>query len=136
MSKSLNNAIYLHEEADSLYKKVMSMYTDKNHLRVSDPGQVEGNMVFSYLDAFDSDKEKVAEFKRHYQAGGLGDTVLKKYLFEVLNTILTPIRERRKELAKNHDFIMNILKQGSQVARSIATDTLTEVRHAIGVDYF
>ena len=101
MSKSLNNAIYLSDDADTLRKKVMSMYTDPNHIHVEDPGKVEGNMVFTYLDIFDKDKDKVAELKEQYRAGGLGDVKIKRYLNEVLEAELGPIRARREEFAKD-----------------------------------
>lgn len=136
MSKSLNNAIFLSDKPDILVKKVMSMYTDENHLKVSDPGKIEGNMVFTYLDAFDNDNVKVLELKEHYSRGGLGDVTLKKYLIEVLNNILEPIRTKRQEYAKDPHLVMNILKKGSENARVVAAKTLSEVRDAIGVEYF
>lgn len=136
MSKSLNNAIYLSETPDSLKKKVMSMYTDPNHLKISDPGQIEGNMVFTYLDAFDTDKAKVQELKAHYQKGGLGDVQLKKHLLEVLDSILAPIREKRLLLSQNKDEVYKLLKIGSNKARETASKTLSEVRNAVGVNYF
>ncbi|HZK47425.1 MAG TPA: tryptophan--tRNA ligase, partial [Atopostipes sp.] len=116
MSKSLNNGIYLSDSADEIEKKVMKMYTDPNHIRIEDPGQIEGNVVFTYLDIFDSDKEKVAELKEHYQRGGLGDMTIKRYLNEVLQDYLAPIRQRREEFAKDPDFVMNMLKEGSERA--------------------
>ena len=136
MSKSLNNAIYLSDAPDVLKQKVMSMYTDPNHLKVSDPGQVKGNMVFTYLDAFDTDKDKVKELKEHYTRGGLGDMVLKKYLLEILDSILSPIRTQREYLANNKEAVFEILKSGSDKAKNVASATLTEVRKAIGVNYF
>ena len=136
MSKSLNNGIYLSDDADTLRTKVMSMYTDPNHIHVEDPGQIEGNTVFSYLDVFSDDKVKVAEMKTHYQAGGLGDVAVKKYLFETLDTVLASIRERRAEFAKDPDAVMAMLNDGSRRANEVAHRTLTEVRRAIGVDYF
>lgn len=136
MSKSLNNAIFLADDSDSLKKKVMSMYTDSNHIRITDPGQIEGNTVFTYLDAFDSDKAKVAELKEHYSRGGLGDVTVKKYLLEVLENILSPIRTKRIELAKNPDEVYKILREGSMLAKQAASATLDEVRRAIGVNYF
>lgn len=134
MSKSLNNAIFLSDSSDELKKKVMSMYTDPNHIKVSDPGQIEGNMVFAYLDAFDSNKEKVAELKEHYQKGGLGDMTVKKYLLEILEEIISPIRNRRLELEKNPDYIYQVLKEGSNKAKNVAANTLTEVRKSIGLE--
>ncbi|MBD5069801.1 tryptophan--tRNA ligase [Ligilactobacillus apodemi] len=136
MSKSLGNAIYLADDADTLKKKVMSMYTDPNHIHIEDPGQIEGNMVFTYLDIFDSDKQKVAELKEHYQAGGLGDVKIKRYLNEVLEAKLGPIRERRAEFAKDIPAVYDMLKAGSQKANEVAEQTLAEVRAAIGVNYF
>ena len=136
MSKSLNNGIYLSDSADEIEKKVMKMYTDPNHIRIEDPGQVEGNVVFTYLDIFDSDKEKVAELKEHYQRGGLGDMKLKRYLNEVLQDYLAPIRQRREEFAKDPDFVMNMLKEGSERAERVAAGTLAEVKAAMGINYF
>ena len=136
MSKSLGNAIYLADDADTLKKKVMSMYTDPNHIHIEDPGQIEGNMVFTYLDIFDSDKQKVEELKEHYQAGGLWDVKIKRYLNEVLEAKLGPIRERRAEFAKDIPAVYDMLKAGSQKANEVAEQTLAEVRAAIGVNYF
>ncbi|MGI1827218.1 tryptophan--tRNA ligase [Ligilactobacillus salivarius] len=136
MSKSLNNAIYLSDDADTLRKKVMSMYTDPNHIHVEDPGKVEGNMVFTYLDIFDKDKDKVAELKEQYRAGGLGDVKIKRYLNEVLEAELGPIRARREEFAKDIPAVYAMLKEGSEKANKVANKTLEEVRRAIGVNYF
>ncbi|MDO1604639.1 tryptophan--tRNA ligase [Lactobacillus sp. YT155] len=136
MSKSLNNAIYLADSADELQKKVMSMYTDPNHIRVEDPGQVEGNTVFTYLDVFAPDKEEVAKLKEQYQAGGLGDVKVKRYLNEILQAEFEPIRKRREEFAQDVPAIYEMLKQGSQKANVVANQTLQEVREAIGVNYF
>lgn len=136
MSKSLNNAIYLSDDADTLRKKVMSMYTDPNHIHVEDPGKVEGNMVFIYLDIFDKDKDKVAELKEQYRAGGLGDVKIKRYLNEVLEAELGPIRARREEFAKDIPAVYAMLKEGSEKANEVANKTLEEVRRAIGVNYF
>lgn len=136
MSKSLNNGIYLSDSADEIEKKVMKMYTDPNHIRIEDPGQIEGNVVFTYLDIFDSDKEKVAELKEHYQRGGLGDMTIKRYLNEVLQDYLAPIRQRREEFAKDPDFVMNMLKEGSERAERVAAETLAEVKAAMGINYF
>ena len=99
--------------ADQVAKKVMNMYTDPNHLQVTDPGQVEGNMVFTYLDIFDSNAQEIAELKAHYQRGGLGDVVLKKRLIQVLNKFLEPIRARRAEFAKDPQAVMEILRKGT-----------------------
>ncbi|MDC7953673.1 tryptophan--tRNA ligase [Liquorilactobacillus mali] len=136
MSKSLNNCIYLSDDADTLKKKIMSMYTDPDHVHVEDPGKIEGNMVFTYLDVFDEDKEKVAQLKQEYQAGGLGDVKIKRYLNEVLEAKLKPIRERRAEFAKDIPSVYDILKEGSARANAVAEQTLSEVRAAIGVNYF
>jgi tryptophanyl-tRNA synthetase len=136
MSKSLGNAIYLADTADEVAKKVKSMYTDPGHLRVEDPGKVEGNPVFTYLDAFGSDPEKIAELKEHYQRGGLGDSVVKKYLLENLQAFLDPIRKRREEFSKDPKHVMEILRKGTEVAKAAADQTLKEVRAAMGIDYF
>ena len=136
MSKSLSNGIYLSDDSDTLRSKVMSMYTDPDHIRIEDPGKIAGNMVFTYLDIFATDKEKVAEIKEHYQRGGLGDVAVKKYLFEVLDELLTPIRSRREELAKDPEAIRQILLEGSAKANVVANQTLREVRAAIGLNYF
>jgi tryptophanyl-tRNA synthetase len=136
MSKSLNNAINLSDDSKTLREKIFSMYTDPNHLRVEDPGKVEGNMVFTYLDVFGSDKVKINEMKEHYKRGGLGDVACKKYLFEVMEEFLAPIRTRREEYAKNLDYVYEILEEGSKKTRAIATEILTKVRELIGLEYF
>ncbi|RTL12761.1 MAG: tryptophan--tRNA ligase [Neisseriaceae bacterium] len=136
MSKSLGNCIYLADDADILKKKVMAMFTDPDHLRVEDPGKIEGNMVFSYLEVFDTNKEYVAELKAHYQRGGLGDVKVKRYLLEILEAKFAPIRDRRAEFAKDKAEVMNMLRIGSQKANAVAAQTLLEVRRAIGVEYF
>lgn len=136
MSKSIGNCIYLSDDADTIKKKVMSMYTDPNHIRVEDPGQIEGNTVFTYLDVFAKDKEKVQEMKEHYQRGGLGDVKVKRYLNEVMQAELEPIRKRREEFAKDMDAVYKMLKDGSDKAREVAAQTLSEVRNAIGLEYF
>lgn len=136
MGKSLNNAIYLSDDEDSIKKKIMSMYTDPNHIRVEDPGNVKDNPVFTYLDAFCEDKITLENMKSHYEKGGLGDVKIKKYLNEVMQEKLRPIRERRREYEKNIDYVYSILKDGSEKARGIASNTLTEVRDAIGINYF
>ncbi|MDH6365141.1 tryptophanyl-tRNA synthetase [Enterococcus sp. PF1-24] len=136
MSKSLGNGIYLADSADVVQKKVMSMYTDPNHIHVEDPGQVEGNMVFTYLDVFGTDKEKIQELKDQYRHGGLGDVKIKRYLIEVLEAELVPIRQRREEFAKDKGEIMNILKAGSQKAEKVAAATLDDVKKAMGIAYF
>lgn len=136
MSKSLGNCIYLSDDADTLHQKVMSMYTDPEHVHVEDPGKVEGNMVFKYLDVFDPDKAQVAKLKEQYQAGGLGDVKIKRYLNDVLEAELKPIRDRRNEFAKDIPAVYDMLKKGSQKANEVASQTLKEVREAIGVNYF
>ena len=138
MSKSLNNGIYLADDADTLKKKVMSMYTDPNHIRVEDPGQIEGNMVFHYLDVFarPEDLKDIAQMKEHYQAGGLGDVKTKLYLLEILERELGPIRERRLEFAKDMGQVYDMLRQGSERAREVASQTLSQVKSAMGITYF
>ncbi len=135
MSKSLGNCIYLSDSTDVLAKKVKSMYTDPGHLRVEDPGKVEGNPVFTYLDAFDPDKAGLEEMKAHYMRGGLGDMVVKKRLLEILEAFLTPIRTKREALAKDPQAVMKILLQGSERARKATSATLKEVRQAMCLDY-
>jgi len=135
MSKSLNNAIFLSDASDEVAKKVKSMYTDPNHLRVQDPGKIEGNVVFEYLDAFGADKQKVQELKDHYQRGGLGDMVVKKYLLEVLEEFLTPIRERRKLYEQDRAQVMAGLVESTHEARAIADTTLQEVKEAMHLIY-
>ena len=135
MSKSLGNAIYLGDSVDEVSKKVKSMYTDPGHLRVEDPGKVEGNPVFTYLDAFGEDKGKIEELKAHYSRGGLGDSVVKKYLLEVLLAFLEPIRKRREEYAKEPREVMKYLFEGTEAAKLASHQTLIEVRRAMGIDY-
>lgn len=136
MGKSLGNAIFLSDSPDLVSKKVKGMYTDSNHLRVEDPGKVEGNPVFEYLEAFDPDREKLATLKGHYSRGGLGDSVVKKHLDEVLQQFLGPIRERRAAFAKDKSVVWELLKEGTEVACTSAAQTLAEVRKAMGLDYF
>ena len=136
MSKSLNNGIYLADSFEEMREKVMKMYTDPEHIRVEDPGKIEGNVVFAYLDIFAEDKEKVAEMKANYQKGGLGDVAVKKYLIEEMDKILKPIREKRAELEKNPEIIYEILRKGSLKAEKIAAQTLKEVKQAMKIDYF
>lgn len=136
MSKSLGNAIYLADDAKTVQKKVMSMYTDSNHIHVEDPGKVEGNTVFTYLDVFDPDKDKVAELKAEYQKGGLGDVKIKRYLNKVLEAELAPIRERREKFAQDEDAVYEMLLEGSKKANKVANATLEQVRDAIGLNYF
>lgn len=138
MSKSLGNGIYLSDDMDMVKKRVMSMYTDPKHIRVEDPGQIEGNMVFTYLDVFgrDEDANTIAEMKEHYQRGGLGDVKTKRYLLEILERELAPIRERRLEYAKDMGEVFRMLEKGSQAARQVAGQTLSEVKSAMGINYF
>ncbi len=135
MSKSLGNCIYLRDSMDEVAKKVKGMYTDPGHLRVEDPGKVEGNPVFTYLDAFDSDIEGLEAMKAHYQRGGLGDSLVKKRLLEKLQAFLEPIRMRREELAKDSAQVLEILNQGTERASNVANATLQEVRKAMRLDY-
>lgn len=145
MSKSLGNCIYLSDESDEIRTKVMSMFTDPNHLRIEDPGEVENNPVFIYLDAFCKDEyfaeflpdyENLEELKAHYQRGGLGDVKVKKFLNNVIQEELRPIRERRKEWEKRLPDVYDILKTGSEVAEKKAAQTLSEVKHSMQIDYF
>lgn len=136
MSKSLGNCIYLSDSDKEIEEKVMQAFTDPTHLKVEDPGKVEGNVVFTYLDAFDTDKNGVAELKEQYQKGGLGDVVLKKRLIKVLIDLISPIREKREELAKNPKLVMEILEKGTARARTEAQQTMSEVRKALKIDYF
>ncbi|WP_375037807.1 tryptophan--tRNA ligase [Acinetobacter sp. RW6] len=136
MSKSLGNTIVLNASDKDIKKAVNAMYTDPNHLRIEDPGQVEGNIVFTYLDAFDPNKEEVEELKTHYRRGGLGDGTVKKRLEGVLKELITPIRERREELAKDPDYIMDVLRQGTDKCRLITQQTLDEVKDGLGLFKF
>jgi len=145
MSKSLGNCIYLAEDPKDIKKKVMSMFTDPNHIRIEDPGSLEGNTVFTYLDAFCNDQhfeeylpdyKNLDELKAHYQRGGLGDVKVKKFLNNVLQEELEPIRKRREELQKDIPYVYEVLKKGSEVARETAAQTLHEVRDAMKINYF
>ena len=145
MSKSLGNCIYLSDSADEVWQKVRSMYTDPNHLNVSDPGQVEGNAVFTYLDAFSTDADfaefwpeyqNLDELKDHYRRGGLGDMKCKKFLNNVINKMLEPMRQRRHQWEQDIPGIYEILKKGTEQARETAAQTMDEVRHAMRIDYF
>lgn len=145
MSKSLGNCIYLKDSADEVEKKVKSMFTDPDHLRVSDPGKVEGNTVFTYLDAFCRpehfgrylpDYENLDALKDHYRRGGLGDMKVKKFLAAVLQETLEPIRQRRAELEKDIPAVIDILRKGTEVAREAGAQTMSEVRRAMRLDYF
>lgn len=136
MSKSLNNGIYLADDAKTVQKKIMSMYTDPDHIHVEDPGKVEGNVVFTYLDIFDPDKKQVASLKEQYQRGGLGDVKLKRYLIEVMEQVLAPIRTRRAQYAEDMGQVQEMLIAGTKHANEVANQTLDEVRDAIGFNYF
>mgnify|MGYP000787736320 FL=1 len=145
MSKSLGNCIYLSEEPDEIKKKVMSMYTDPDHIKITDPGKIEGNTVFTYLDAFCQpehferylpDYANLDELKAHYQRGGLGDVKVKKFLNNVLQETLEPIRNRRKELEKDIPAIYEMLKKGSEEAEKVAAQTLADVKAAMKINYF
>ncbi|MBN1549083.1 tryptophan--tRNA ligase [Candidatus Babeliales bacterium] len=135
MGKSLGNAIFLKDSSDALAKKVMGMYTDPGHVKVSDPGKIEGNMVFTYLDIFAQDKKTIKALKDQYQAGGLGDVKIKKYLIEVLESFLAPIRQRRSEFSKDPDQVMKIIKDGSKKAGAVAESTLNDVKNAMKLLY-
>ena len=145
MSKSLGNCIYLADDAETIKKKVMSMYTDPNHIKIDDPGQVEGNVVFTYLDVFAKDEDFVKylpeyknldELKDHYRRGGLGDMVIKKFLNNILQELLKPIRERREELSQNIEYVYRVLEKGTNDARKHAKETLRRVKQAMKIDYF
>ena len=145
MSKSLNNCIYLSDDSETVKKKIQSMYTDPNHIRITDPGNVKGNTVFTYLDAFAvedhfkkylPDYNNIDELKQHYEKGGLGDTKIKSFLYNVMEEILTPIREKRKYYEARLPEVMNILKNGTLEADEYANKTINEVKNAIGINYF
>lgn len=145
MSKSLGNCIYLSDHPDDIRKKVMSMYTDPDHIRIKDPGKLEGNTVFTYLDAFCEDRHFeqhlpeyacLDELKEHYTKGGLGDVKVKKFLYAVLMEELEPIQAKRHELEQDIPAVMELLRQGSIKARETAAQTLSEVKHAMKIDYF
>lgn len=145
MSKSLGNCIYLSDSADEVWQKVRSMYTDPQHISLNDPGHVEGNAVFTYLDAFSTEQDfanfwpeyaNLDELKDHYRRGGLGDMKCKKFLNTILNNLLEPMRQRRHELEKDIPAIYDVLRQGTLAAREVAAQTISEVRHAMKIDYF
>lgn len=145
MSKSLGNCIYLSDPADEVEKKIRSMYTDPDHLKVSDPGKVEGNTVFTYLDAFSRpehferylpDYANLDELKAHYRRGGLGDVKVKRFLSAVMQEELEPIRQRRKEFERDIPAVYEMLKEGCEMARAAAAETLSEVRKAMKINYF
>ena len=145
MSKSLGNCIYISDDTETIKQKVMSMYTDPNHININDPGNVENNTVFTYLDAFATNEhfskylneyQNLDELKNHYKRGGLGDVKIKKFLINVLEDILTPIREKRAYYEKHLDEVYQILENGSKKAQIVAKNTLENVRNAIGINYF
>lgn len=145
MSKSLGNCIYLSDDSETVRQKIMGMYTDPNHIRVEDPGNVEDNAVFTYLDAFCTDEhfakylpeyKNLDELKAHYKRGGLGDVKVKKFLYAVIEDFLQPIREKRAYYEEHLDLVYKMLEEGSKNARKVAQETLKEVRKAIGLNYF
>jgi len=135
MSKSLGNAIFLSDSADTIAEKVMQMYTDPDHIHVHDPGKVEGNVVFTYLDIFDQNQDEVAQLKAHYRRGGLGDVTLKRRLITVLNDFIAPIRERRMQLSQDKKAVMDIVFAGVDQVRQIAASTMSEVKKVMHIDY-
>ena len=145
MSKSLGNCIYLSDSADEVWQKVRSMFTDPGHINVSDPGRVEGNAVFTYLDAFCTEADfadfwpeyaNLDELKDHYRRGGLGDMKCKKFLNSILNRLLEPMRQRRRELEQDIPTIYDMLRRGTESARETAAGTMDEVRRAMRINYF
>lgn len=136
MSKSLGNAIYLADSPQTIQEKVMSMYTDPNHIHINDPGKVEGNVVFTYLDIFDTDKAELQNLKEQYTKGGLGDVVIKQRLIKILTDVLTPIREKREKLAEDPQAVMKILEEGTRKVQKIAEATMAEVKEALKINYF
>ena len=136
MGKSIGNCIYLKDDAETVRKKVMSMYTDPNHIRIEDPGDTKNNTVFRYLEIFGRDQKRVAEMKAHYERGGLGDVAVKKYLVEEMEAFLAPIRARRAEYEKDMDKVYKIFEEGTKRARKVAAATLARIRKAVGVEYF
>ncbi len=145
MSKSLGNCIYLDDSEEDIRKKVMQMYTDPDHIKVTDPGKIEGNVVFTYLDVFCSPEDfakylpeynSLDELKSHYQKGGLGDVTIKKFLANILCDTIKPIREKREELVKDLDYVYDVLKKGTEIANKKANETLEDVRKHMKIDYF
>ena len=145
MSKSLGNCIYLDDSDAEITRKVMAMYTDPNHIKLTDPGKIEGNVVFTYLDIFCQDTDfpkylpayhNLDELKKYYQEGGIGDVTIKKFLANILIQIITPIREKRIELINNIDYVYEVLENGTQKANQKANQTLAKVKTAMGIDYF
>ena len=145
MSKSLGNCIYLSDDSKTVYEKVMKMYTDPNHINISDPGKIEGNIVFTYLDVFSKTDDfskylpefnNLEELKLAYQKGGVGDVKIKKFLYNILEELLTPIRNRRIELENNIDYVYDVLKNGTSDAREVAKENLKEFKKAMKINYF
>ena len=145
MSKSLGNCIYLSDDSKTVYEKVMKMYTDPNHINISDPGKIEGNVVFTYLEVFakDEDFKKylpefkiLEELKQAYQNGGVGDVKIKKFLYNILEELLTPIRIKRQELENNMDYVYEVLKKGTKEAREVAKENMKEFKKAMKINYF
>ncbi len=145
MSKSLGNCIYLSDDSKEVYNKVMKMYTDPDHININDPGKIEGNIVFTYLDVFSKKEDfskylpefkNLDELKEQYMRGGVGDVKIKKFLYNILEELLTPIREKRHELEENMDYVYDVLKKGTMEARIIAKENLKEFKHAMKIDYF
>lgn len=145
MSKSIGNCIYLSDSKEEVQKKVMGMYTDPTHIKIEDPGHIEGNTVFTYLDVFCKDEDflkylpeysNLAELKSAYQNGGVGDVKIKKFLFQVLEEVLEPIRTRREEIMKNPEYVYEVLKLGTKKARETAAETLKEVKNKMMINYF
>jgi tryptophanyl-tRNA synthetase len=135
-SKSLGNAIYLSDSPEEIKRKVMMMYTDPGHAHVAEPGKVKGNVVFAYLDVFDTDVTEVKKLKKQYEDGGLGDVVIKERLIDILEGVISPIRTRREALKKDPDRIMKILQEGTEKTRIVARETMAKVREALKINYF
>ncbi len=135
MSKSLNNAIFLSDKKDTINDKVMQMFTDPKHIHKSDPGRIEGNVVFEYLSIFDPNKEELEEIKNGYKKGGVGDIEIKNRLIDILENIISPIREKRENLSKDPSKIMDILNEGGKLARETTKETMHEVRRAMKINY-
>lgn len=145
MSKSLGNCIYLSDDSKTVYEKVMKMYTDPDHIRVEDPGKIEGNIVFTYLDVFSNQEhfseylpefKNLEELKNAYQKGGVGDVKIKKFLYNILEELLTPIREKRQELENDMDYVYEVLKKGTEDARDVAKENMKQFKEAMKINYF
>ena len=145
MSKSLGNCIYLSDDSKTVYEKVMKMYTDPNHINISDPGKIEGNVVFTYLEVFAKDEDfkkylpefkNLEELKQAYQKGGVGDVKIKKFLYNILEELLTPIRIKRQELENNMDYVYEVLQKGTKEAQEVAKENMKEFKKAMKINYF